>query len=171
MKILSRVADIDAQRIHRQFPALREIQEKDSDGGMQKVAISVFDHWLRDEAEWHLLDCFEGPERVSRDKRLEAHWLAIFDLTPVYTVRFRGRRPHKARLVLKRYSSREGFLEQSRWRPKHSPSQFLVLPELGCIYAAGWDDTNVLYFASRETARPVLDLALSATLHVLDYGS
>ncbi len=171
MKILSRVSDAEAHLIHEQFPLLERILEKDSDGGLQKIAISVFDHWLRAESEWHLMDCFDGPERMSRDQKLEAHWAAIFELTPSYTVRFRGRWPKKAKLVLKRYTSRAGFLRQSKLDTKKAPSQFLILPELECIYAAGWDDTNVLYFKNKETVEPILELAIGAGLSLLRYES
>lgn len=171
MKILSRVSDAETCLIHQQFPLLEEIVEKDSDGGLQKVAISVFDHWLRDESEWHFMDCFNGPERASRDRKLEAHWAAIFDITPAFTVRYRGRWPNKAKLVLKRYTSRDGLVEQSKFNAKKSPSQFLILPELGCIYAAGWDDTNVLYFTSREGAQPIFDAAAESGLFLLIYES
>jgi len=171
MKILSRVSDVETDLIHQQFPLLKKVLEKDSDGGMQKIAISVFDHWLRDESEWYLMDRFEGPERIIRDKKLEAHWAAIFDLTPAYTIRYRGRWPNKAKLVLKRYTNREGFLSQSRLRMTKRPSQFVILPKLECIYAAGWDDTNILYFKDKEVAKPVLDLAAKAGLFHLNYES
>jgi hypothetical protein len=171
MKILSRVSDVEADLIHQKFPLLEKVLEKESDGGMQKIAISVFDHWLRDESEWYLMDCFEGPERIIRDRKLEAHWAAIFDITPAYTIRYRGRWPRKAKLVLKRYTNREGFLSQSRLSMTKRPSQFLILPKLECIYAAGWDDTNILYFKNMELAKPVLDLATKAGLFHLYYES
>lgn len=171
MKILSSVSNVEAELIHQKFPLLEKVLERDSDGGMQKIAISVFDHWLRDESEWYLMDCFEGPERIIRDRKLEAHWAALFDLTPAYTPRYRGRWPNKAKLVLKRYTNREGFLSQSRLRMTKGPSQFLILPKLECIYAAGWDDTNILYFKNKEVAKPVLDLATKAGLFHLNYES
>lgn len=169
MKILSRASEAETWLIHQKFPLLEKVFEKESDGGMPKIAISVFDHWLRDEAEWHLLDCYDGPERTRRDQRLEAHWAAIFDLTPAYTLRYRGRWPNKARMVLKRYTSRDGFLSQSKFNKKNRPSQFLILPELACIYAAGWDDTNILYFTNREMAQPILDAAAKCGLFLLTY--
>lgn len=171
MKILSRVSDAQAQAIHRQFPLLEKVLGRDSDGGMQKVAISIFDHWLRDESEWHLMDCFNGPERVNRDRKLEDHWAAVFDTTPAFTVRYRGRWPNKAKLVLKRYTSRDGLIKHSKFNARESPSQFLILPELGCIYAAGWDDTNILYFITREGAQPVFDAATRSGLFLLSYES
>lgn len=171
MKILSRVSDAQAQAIHRQFPLLEKVLGRDSDGGMQKVAISIFDHWLRDESEWHLMDCFHGPERVNRDRKLENHWAAVFDTTPAFTVRYRGRWPNKAKLVLKRYTSRDGLIKHSKFNARKSPSQFLILPELGCIYAAGWDDTNILYFITREGAQPVFDAATRSGLFLLNYES
>lgn len=164
MKILSRISDVEANIIHQQFPLLQNILEKESDGGMQKIAISVFDHWLHDESEWHLMDCFEGAERIIRDRKLEAHWAGIFDLTPAYTIRYRGRWPSKAELVIKRYTNRDGFLSQSRLRMTKSPSQFLILPKLECIYAAGWDDTNILYFKNKELVKPILDVATKVGL-------
>lgn len=101
---------------------------------MQKVAVSIFDHWLRDESEWHLMDCFAGPERVSRDRKLEAHWAAVFDITSAFAVRYRGRWPNKARLVLKRYLSRDGLVKHSKFNAKKSPSQLLILPQPGPGY-------------------------------------
>nr|GEU28042.1 hypothetical protein [Tanacetum cinerariifolium] len=169
MTILTRVSDVEANLIHQRFPLFEKVLEKESDGGMKKIAISVFDHWLRDESEWHLMDCFEGPERIIRDRKLEAHWAEIFDLTPAYTIRYRGRWPDKAKMVLKRYTNREGFLSQSRLRMTKRPSQFLILPELECIYAAGWDDTNILYFKNQELVKPVLDLATKVGLFHLNY--
>ncbi|MES2347399.1 MAG: hypothetical protein V4641_07490 [Pseudomonadota bacterium] len=168
MKMLSRVDANVAVEINRQFPQLKQIRELDSDGGMQRLAISVFDHWLDDESEWHLLDCFEGEERVRRNQKFAQHWAALFDLTPVYTLRHRGRWPAKAKLVLKRYTDHEGFLRQSRFNDYGVPSQFIILPELGCIYAAGWDDTNILYFQNKEQAAPVLELATKAGLFCLN---
>jgi hypothetical protein len=168
MKMLSRVDANVVKQIKQQFPTLNDIWQLGADGGMHRVAISVFDHWLDDEAEWHLMACFEGEERASRNKKLEAHWAALFDLTPVYTLRYRGRWPAKAQPVLKRYTNREGFLMQSRFDKRHPPSQFLIMPELGCICAAGWDDTNILYFHDKEQAAPVLELATKAGLFCLE---
>ncbi|MEQ4617387.1 MAG: hypothetical protein ABN482_05000 [Corticimicrobacter sp.] len=168
-KILTRLAEQDAQHIHRQFPSMRAILEKDSDGGMQKIAISVFDHWLRDASEWHLMNITDSMERNRRNQSMEAHWASLFDLTPIYTPRWRGRWPGKAKLTLKRYTSRDGFLAQSRFSPSKAPTQFIILPEQGCIYAAGWDDTNVLYFQNRDNAQPVIQLAVAAGLCVLHF--
>lgn len=168
-KILSSVSEEVAQEIHHQFPYLRGILEMESDGGMLKLAISIFDHWLDDEAEWHLMNCFGGSERRERERKWMAHWTALFDLTPVYTIRSRGRWPHKCRLVLKRYSSRDGFLQRSRPDVCRSPSQFVVLPELGCIYVEGWDDTNVVYFHEPKKIKPLLALAAATGLHVLSF--
>lgn len=169
MKILSRVPEKTGRLIWQQMPEIRKIKEDHSTTGMRRVAVSVFDHWLRDEVEWSQLDCFEGEERRERDRKLLAHWAAIFDLTPAYTVRYRGRGPRKARMVLKQYTCRDGFLRQSRCDQSKSPSQFLILPELGCIYVAGWDDTNVLYFSDPDKAQPVLDLAVQCGLYVLSF--
>lgn len=95
----------------RQFPALQAVLEREGHS-MGRYAISVFDHWLRDESEWHLMDCFEGHERAERDRKFLAHWEAIFDSTEVYTVRWRGRWPRKSKLVIKRYIDKAGFLMQ-----------------------------------------------------------
>jgi hypothetical protein len=167
MKMLSGIDANVAAKIHRQFPQLKQIKELDSDGGMKRLAISVFDHWLDNESEWHLMDCFEGEERLRRNRKFEHHWAALYDLTPIYTLRHRGRWPAKYKLVLKRYTDRDGFLRQSRFSDHGVPSQFVILPELGCIYEASWDDTNILYFHNREQAEPILELARKAGLHCL----
>ena len=157
-----------AAEIWAQFPELQAIKENDPNS-MSRVAISVFDHWLRDESEWHLMDCFSGAERERRDKLFREHWSLIFDATPVYTLRYRGRWQKKAKLVLKRFSEKEFFMERSRILMNKSPSQFVILPEFDCIYAASWDDTNVLYYNDRNAAEPILKFARNVGLHSLEY--
>jgi len=136
---------------------------------MGRFAISVFDHWLHDEVEWHLMDCFEGPARLNRDGKFLRHWAALFDSTEVFTVRWRGRWPHKTRLVMKKYLDRDRFLVQCRFNPRKSPKQVAILPEYDCIFVASWDDTNVCFFNSRERAEPVISLAERCGLHCLEY--
>ena len=157
-----------AAKIWTQFPELQAIKENQPNS-MSRVAISVFDHWLRDENEWHLMDCFSGVERDQRDKKFREHWSLIFDATPVYTLRYRGRWQNKAKLILKRFSEKEFFMETSHILMSKSPSQFVVLPEFDCIYAASWDDTNVLYFNDRAIAEPILQFARNVGLHSLEY--
>lgn len=138
---------------------------------MGRYAISVFDHWLRDESEWHLMDCFEGHERAERDRKFLAHWEAIFDSTEVYTVRWRGRWPRKSKLVIKRYIDKAGFLMQCRFDPQKSPTQFVLLPEYDCIFVASWDDTNVCFFNARERAENVASLAKQYGLYCLEFDA
>ena len=170
MKLLSTVGAEVEQRIGRQFPLLRQVVEKEGAVAMGRLAISVFDHWLQESREWHLMECHAGPERQARDEKFAAHWAAIFDLTPVYTVRYRGRWPTKARLVLKQYTDRAGYLERCRVYPLRAPKQLIVLPAFDCIYASSWDDTNVLYFNHLANAEPVVQLAREAGLFVLDFS-
>lgn len=154
----------------RQFPEVQAVLE----GGshlMGRYAISVFDHWLRDESEWHLMDCFEGPERAERDRKFLAHWEAIFDSTEVYTVRWRGRWPRKSKLVIKRFTDKAFFMKQCRFDPRKSPTQFVLLPEFDCIFVASWDDTNVCFFNSRERAEEIVSLAKRCGLHCLEYDA
>lgn len=167
-KNLQSVSKDEAAKIWAQFPELQAIKENEP-SSMSRVAISIFDHWLRDENEWHLMDCFSGAEREQRDKKFREHWSMIFDVTPVYTLRYRGRWQKKAKLVLKRFSEKRFFIERSLTRMNKSPSQFVVLPELHCIYVASWDDTNVLYYADRATVEPILKFAGDVGLHCLEY--
>lgn len=159
-----------SKAIFEQFPELKKVKEVDPHS-MGKVAISVFDHWLRDESEWHLLDCFSGPERQARDEKFLAHWSAIFDKTKVYTVRYRGRWPTKSKLILKRFVKRAFYIQKSRIQMHRSPNQFIVLPEFDCIYVASWDDTNVLFFNDKAKAEPILQLAENVGLHILEFDN
>ena len=170
MKLLQSVCAKKQDAINLQFPELRAIKENDPNS-MNRVAISVFDHWLRDEAEWHLLDCYDGKERESRDRKFLSHWQTIFESTEVYTLRYRGRWPRKSKLVIKKYLDKHGFLSQCKFDTRHSPSQFVILPEFDCIYLAFWDDTNVVYFNSREKADSIINLAKIQGLHCLEFDN
>ena len=168
MRIL-RTLDTEAQAaLTRQFPQLQPVLEREPHS-MGRFAISVFDHWLRDDSEWHLMDCYEGAERAERNKKFQAHWEALFDATELYTVRYRGRWPHKSKLVLKKYLDKSGFLDRCRFDPNRAPTQFVMMPEYDCIFVASWDDTNVAFFNSRERAEPVIAMAKKCGLHCLEY--
>lgn len=168
MKIF-RVPDAETQALlRRQFPELQAVLEHDAHS-MGRVALSIFDHWLRDEAEWHLMTCFEGPERTARDRKFLAHWEALFHATEIYTVRYRGRWPRKSQLVFKKYLDKKGFLERCRFDPHRAPTQFVLLPEYDCIFMASWDDTNVVFFNSRERVEPLISLARDCGLHCLEF--
>lgn len=170
MKIF-RVPDAETEAaLHGQFPELQAVHER-APHSMGRFAISVFDHWLRDKAEWHLMDCFEGPERIERNTKFLAHWEALFDATDVYTVRYRGRWPRKSQLVFKQYLDKDGYLERCRFDPHKAPSQFVLLPEYDCIFADSWDDTNVAFFNSRERAEPLIALAEKCGLHCLEFDA
>ncbi len=161
--------DAEAQAsLRRQFPEFQAVLEHRFHS-MGRFAISVFDHWLRDESEWSLMECFEGPERIERDRKLLAHWEALFDATDVYTVRYRGRWPHNSKLMIKKHIDKIGFLDRCRIDPRKAPAQFILLPEYDCIFAASWDDTNVAFFNSRDRAEPIIAFAKSCGLHCLEY--
>ncbi|WMW80195.1 hypothetical protein RF679_16300 [Undibacterium cyanobacteriorum] len=168
MKLLQSLSDEKQQALKLQFPELRDVRENE-DHSMGRFAISVFDHWLRDESEWHLMDCFDGPERSERDQKFRQHWALLFESTEVYTVRYRGRWPRKSKLIIKKYLNKSGFLQQCRIDPTRSPKQFIILPEYDCLFAASWDDTNVCFFNSRERAEPIISLAQQCGLYCLEF--
>lgn len=141
MKMFQSLSHEGQDALRRQFHELQAVREIEAHS-MGRFAISVFDHWLRDESEWHLTDCFSGPERDERDRKFLGHWEALFESTEVFTVRWRGRWPRKSKLVIKKYLDKYGFLTQCRFNPRKSPTQFVVLPEFDCIFVASWDDTN-----------------------------
>lgn len=167
MKRLQTVTATLASQLMRQFPDLLQVRQNE-EHGMGRFAISVFDHWLRDPAEWHLLDCYSGAEREARNTKFMAHWAALFDTTEVYTIRYRGRWPRKAQMVIKRYKDRRFYLTQCRYDPVRAPEQFVILPEFDCLFAASWDDTNVAYYNDRAKATPVITLAQQLGLHCLE---
>ncbi len=170
MALFKRVSEQVHIALHTQFPELSAVRANEPHR-MGSVAISVFDHWLRDQSEWHLMDCFEGPERLRRDAVFLLHWEAIFDAISVFTVRSRGRPPHRSRLVFKQYSEKYGYLQQCRIDQRRPPTQLVLLPEFDSIYAASWDDTNIVYFNSRERAEPILKLAQHVGLHFLEFDA
>lgn len=168
-KRLRTLSKAEAEAMLARFPALAHVREKE-ESGMERLAISVFDHWLRSSHEWHLLDCAHGPERIARDRKWQAHWQALFDATEVYTVRTRGRWPHKQRLQLKQYRDRAFFLQQCRFNSFTEPRQLVLLPAFDCIYCESWDDTNVVFFHSRDKVQKLLDLAQACGLHCLPFA-
>lgn len=168
-KILSKLSSDKEKSIKLQFPFLQNVRENIDHGDMGRVATSVFDHWITCESEYHLLDNIDVTEQENRNKKFLSHWVAIFDATEVFTVRYRGQWPQKEKLVIRQYTDKAGYLTQCRHRMSNSPFQFLILPEFDCLYVASWDDTHELYFNDRLRAKPVLYLAEKSGLHVLKY--
>ncbi|MES2039312.1 MAG: hypothetical protein V4495_15885 [Pseudomonadota bacterium] len=169
-KILSKLSTDKEKSIKLQFPFLQNVRENIDHGDMGRVAISVFDHWITCESEYHLLDNIDVNEQENRNKKFLSHWAAIFDATEVFTVRYRGQWPQKEKLVIKRYTDKAGYLTQCGFKMAILPSQFNILPEFDCLYVASWDDTYKLYFNDRLRAEPVLRLAEKSGLHVLEFN-
>ncbi|MFZ6745783.1 hypothetical protein ACO0LC_21370 [Undibacterium sp. JH2W] len=170
VKTLSKLGGCKEQSIHLQFPFLQNVKENINHGEMGQVALSVFDHWITCESEYHLLDNIGVIEQENRNQKFLSHWAAIFDATEIFTLRYRGRWPKKERLVIKQYADKAGYLAQCRLKMGNSPFQFLILPEFDCLYMASWDDTNHLYFNDRLRAEPILSLAKKSGLHILEYN-
>ncbi len=133
-KILSKPGTDKENSIKLQFPFLQNIRENINHGDMRRVAISVFDHWITCESEYHLLDNIYASEQESRNKKFLAHWAAIFDVTEVFTVRYRGQWPQKEKLAIKQYTDKAGYLTQCRQKMSSSPFQFLANSRMKCNF-------------------------------------
>ncbi|MFZ6769324.1 hypothetical protein ACO0LM_19925 [Undibacterium sp. Di26W] len=112
MKKLSKVSSDVENSIKLQFPFLQNVKENIDHGEMGRAAISVFDHWITCENEYHLLDNIDVIEQENRNKKFLSHWAALFDAAEVFTVRYRGQWPHKEKLVIKQYTDKAGHLTQ-----------------------------------------------------------
>lgn len=134
----------------------------DDDIPLSKVAISVFDRWLgRDDL--HLLDCVDADERENRNRRLLSFWAAIYDTQTVIS---------RSNLdVFAVPKNRDAYIEKCRRGATGGNDVFqcVVLPELGAIYYQNWDDTNVLFFCERSRIEPLLTLAHSCELSVIEF--
>jgi len=79
---------------------------------------------------------------------------------------------HTRETVLGVLPCAERFLARCARDPDRPGHRFprVALPELQAYYAEDWDDTNFVWYASRERVEPLLEWARACELHVLDDG-
>jgi len=48
--------------------------------------------------------------------------------------------------------------------------QCILIPECYAIYYENWEDTNVLWYMDRKDVEPIIELAESCGLHLIEYA-
>ena len=134
----------------------------DCDIPMERVGISVFDDWLGSD-RLHLLDCKSYDERNDRNRRLLAFWGEIYDGYCVLSRTDAGDFAAPA--------NRDIYLDECRYEPDRTSTEFqcIIIFDLLAIYQEHWDDTNVLWYSDRGRIKPLLQMATSCGLNVLEY--
>lgn len=159
--------------LRRQYPWLRTVasQEGSLPAQLKSVAISVFDHWLsRDEAN-QLLENVPREVQAGRDARHAEFCALVVAKTPVLSFAFRGRR--NDRTVFREFISAEALARYCM--PHGGPTlrhhKFRVfLPELGCAFFEGWDDTHHFYSKNAVSLSAIQGWAKQCGLYVLEHG-
>ena len=131
---------------------------------LEKVAISVFEEWLGKD-NLHKLDCADSAERVARDERHLAYWLAIRETFPDILA-FRPNGNFQPPEDLAEYTS----ACRNQQDEGSDCFQCIVIPSVNAIYYENWDDTNVLWFEDRTEIGDLLGLAQSLGLHLIEYA-
>ncbi|MDD4928788.1 MAG: hypothetical protein PHP85_05870 [Gallionella sp.] len=161
MRRFRNVPQQQQKALRSQFSWLGRVHDTQAAPGVQRLSISVFDHWLLEDEALHLLDHVGPEEQQARDNK---HANAIRLLTDQFAgldFVFRGR--------LKQQPCFREALLPVEFRSNFSQPRFrFAFTQLGAIYYEGYDDTWHLYFTSRDSVEPVCVAAKAAGLFVLD---
>lgn len=173
MTRLANITNTEKNLITRVFPNLRHALEHYANDYLgSKVAISIFNRWLGKD-ELHLLDSKSQKEREERNARMLCFWDSIYKLTDVYTYTSTSQKADSQQITFMRYLNKGAYLSSCIYNPTKTSDQFqfIILPEFQAICYESWDDTNILWYVSKETIRPLLEQANICGLHVIDFAS
>lgn len=152
------------------FPNLLGVNRCDENHGYEKIAISIFDHWLSNDEGNLLLQNVSKEEQKRRDN---LHFLFNKSLvadTETYTFSFKGKWSKK-HPVFKSFRDTKYLHEYVKPNDNYISSRFyfrLALPEMNALYFEGSDDTNYLYFKDKSLLADFLKLVEASGLYVLE---
>ena len=172
MTKLVNVTDLEEKLITRTFPDLRHtLQSYANDHLEYKVAISVFNRWLGKD-NLHLIDCRSNKEREERNSRMLCFWKSIYNSTNVYSYESISQKPDSQKINFVRYVNKEAYLKDCAYNPEKTSDQFqfVILPEFEALYYENWDDTNVLWYTSKEKIEPLLEQVGICGLYLIDFA-
>lgn len=132
-----------------QFAWLSSIHEDESRKDVQILSVSVFDHWLSQDAACALLENVSAEEQGRRDRLLENFCAKMTDDTEVLSFVMRGRK--KNRPVFRAFKSKDAlksYCKPAGGKTLGHRNFYVVLPEMGCAFYESWDDTYHFFFTA-----------------------
>ena len=120
------------------FPMLLEEDWSDSTS-LNYRAISIWDHWLGETNEYHLLVNVNQNEQRSRDNKFRLLHASIIENLKIFNARFSKKWRFK--------ETRSKSALYNRLDPSYKKgSSLLLLPEIEVIYSYEGDDTAVIWY-------------------------
>ncbi len=159
--------------LRRQYAWLRAVAW-DEDGlpsHLKCISVSVFDHWLtRDEAN-ELLENVPPEEQRIRTARQAKFCALLVAGTPALAFAFRRRA--RDRTTFREFISSEAlskYCTPSGGKTLRHRHFQIVLPELGCAFFEGWDDTHHFFFNDPSSVDLIRQWAGQCGLYLLEHG-
>lgn len=158
--------------LRRQYPWLKAValDEQNRSGDVKGMSITVFDHWLTRAEANKLLENVPPEEQIIRRARHARFCALLVTGTPVLSFAFR-RRAHD-RTTFREFTSPDSLSKyctpNGGQTLRHRHFQ-VVLPELGCAFFEGWDDTHHFYFNNSGSIGLIHEWAERCGLYLLKH--
>ena len=171
MRRFRNVKVLRQKELSAQFRWLNRVHEMKQPQGVQRLSISVFDHWLSQEEASRLLGEVSQAEQLQRDSKHAELITRLAAQAEMLHYVVRGRQYD--RLRFRAFTSpevSEGYFKPgsaSNLRPQMLRT---VFPEHGAVYYEGYDDTWHLFFTSRDRVEKIASAAKGVGLYVLEDG-
>lgn len=152
------------------YPELDKVVAVEDTDKYQYMAISVFDHWLKEDEAFDLLSDVPEDEQLQRDRKFDLFSEKIIENTEVVNFTFKGRWS-KARPVFRKFTSNVCKINYMKSASNYVSSNFffkVALPELEALYFESWDDTNVFYLRNEKHAELIESWANECGLYRLN---
>lgn len=153
-----------------QFPWLMDVDLHEQRADVRILSVSVFDHRLSHEEACEKLENVQADEQARRDALLADFCSRMIAETEVLSFVQRGRQSR--RIVFRRFLSKEVISEYCRpgggkvFGHRHF---HVILPELGCAFYEGWDDTYHFFFTRSGIEEAARVWASQSGVYVLDH--
>jgi hypothetical protein len=138
--------------------------------GFNRVAISIFDHWLTLEEYNEFLLNTDLEDRLIYLKSLQSFSSDIVKRFPVLAYRNSGR-GSKRRSIYKSFLSEDNLIEYVAQKSTVSSGRFqfkLIIPNLSSVYMEGWDFTNYIYWRNEKDLLVLKGMAKDRGLFFLE---
>ena len=170
--MFSNITNHDLKRIKKALPDFKKIIDYDELFIEKQIyqirAISVFDHWLTaEEADKEIFIDDNEKELLNRRNKFKNFIETLSTKTDLYTWKYKKHN----RLHIQKPSNTKDVLRKCDFENLYSLNgkryNFLI-PEFSAIYEEGWDWTNIIRYKDEEKIKPILDMAKTCGLNILN---
>jgi hypothetical protein len=162
------ITEAESHKIHASFPNLADLLYEGEDDAYTRAFACVFDHWLERDECYKIFptDPDEIKYRQNKFMKLISH---LYEITPIYTARFRRHRKNK--LSIKKVKNSEVLSKKCQFHllnEDYGEKFRFIIPEFSVVYTQSYDWTHLIDYYDNDKGKEFRRIIEEFELHWLE---